>query len=195
VNDFGEDRHAIAELQDLDEIGYIVTATRPASVYRFWLVDQFLVPIVLNSAISWCLAWAIYRGTAVIPLWGAESVSSDILGTSLVLPWVSCVINSAVLKRQARLGRLPRVGVDGTQWPWRLAPKSAVRRGLLLGLLCLVFVALPTLGILGFLDLRHFELRTCLALNASYAALLTALTAPIIAVSVAAQVSRELPCP
>jgi hypothetical protein len=54
-----------------------------------------------------------------------------------------------------------------------------------------VFVALPTLGILGSLDLEHFELRTCLALNASYAALLTALTAPVIAVSAAARVSRE----
>lgn len=166
-------------------------ATRPVSIYRFWLVDQFLVPIALNFAISWCLAWALYRGTAVIPLWGAESVSSDILGTSLVLPWVTCVINSAVLKRRARLGRVPRVGVDVTRSPWRLAPKSAVWRGLVLALLCLIFVALPTLGILDFSGLTHFELRACLALNASYAALLTALSSPVVAVLAAAQFSRE----
>ena len=166
-------------------------AKRPVSVYRFWLVDQFLVPMVLNFAISWCLAWAIYRGTAAIPLWGAESMASDMLGTSLVLPWVNCVINSAVFKRHARLGRVPRVGVDGTRWPWRLAPKSVVRRGLVLALICLIFVALPTLGILDILGLTHFELRTCLALNASYAALLAALTSPVIALSAAAQISRE----
>lgn len=149
------------------------------------------MPIVLNFAINWCLAWAIYRGTAVIPLWGLESVASDMLGTSLVLPWVNCVINSAALKRHARLGRVPRLGVDGTWWPWRLVPRSAVKRGLVLAVLCLVFVALPTLGILDVLGLKQFELRTCLALNASYGALLAALASPVIAVSVLAQVSRE----
>ena len=154
------------------------------SIYRFWLVDQFLVPIGLNFAISWGLAWALYGSTAVIPLWGVESVASDMLGTSLVLPWVNCVINSAVLKRHMRLGRVPSVGLDGTRWPWRLAPKSVVRRGFVLALLCLLFVALPTLGVLDLSGLKHVERRTCLALNASYAALLAALTSPVIAVVV-----------
>ena len=158
------------------------TTTGRPSVYRFWLVDQFLVPIVLNFAISWSLAWAFYRGTAVIPLWGVESASSDMLATSLVLPFVTCIINSAVLKRHARLGRVPHVGVDMTAWPWRLAPKGVVRRGIVLALFCLVFVALPTLAILGVLGLKHFGFRACLALNGSFAALLTAVTAPIVAV-------------
>lgn len=154
-------------------------------------MDQFLVPIALNFAISWCLAWAIYRNTAVVPLWGAESVSSDILGTSLVLPWVTCAINSAVLKRHARLGRVPRVSVDMMRLPWRLAPKPVMWRGLVLALLCLVFVGLPTLGFLNFSGLTHFELRACLALNASYAALLTALSSPVVAVLAAAEASER----
>lgn len=167
------------------------TTTGRPSVYRFWLVDQFLVPIVLNFAISWSLAWAFYRGTAVIPLWGVESASSDMLATSLVLPFVTCVINSAVLKRHARQGRVPPVGVDIRVWPWRLAPKAVLPRGIALALLCLVFVALPTLAVLGVLGLKDFELRACLALNGSFAALLTAVTAPIVAVLAIAQTSQE----
>ena len=154
-------------------------------------MDQLLVPIVLNCAINWVLAYAIYRGKAVIPLWGLESVSSDILGISLMLPWANCVINTAVLKRHARQGRVPRVGVDVNRWPWRLGPTSVMRRGLVLALLCLVFVALPTLGLLNFFGLKHFTLRTCLAVNAGYAALLAALTSPVIAVSAAAQFGLE----
>ena len=140
------------------------------------------MPIVLNFAINWVLAWAIYRGTPVIPLWGMESMASDIVGISVVLPWVNCLINTAVLKRHVRQGRVPRVGIDVSQWPWRLAPKSVVWRGLVLALLCVVFVALPTLWILNFLGLKQFALRTCLTVNASYAAVLAALTSPVIAV-------------
>jgi hypothetical protein len=152
-------------------------------------VDQFAVPIVLNFAINWCLAWAIYHGAPVIPLWGMESVSSDMLGTSLVLPVVTCMINSAVVKRHARQGRVPHLNLDWTRWPWRFAPKSVVRRGLLLALSCLVFVALPTLGIMNVLGLTHFDERTCLALNGSYGALLAGVTSPVIAALVAAEVS------
>jgi len=157
------------------------------SFYRFILLENLLVPVILNYAINWCLAWAIYGRNTAIPLWGARSMANDTLLTSLLLPWISCWINSRILDRQVRLGLIPRLSWETGQWFWRLATQSVLLRGLALGLFCLVGVAFPLLNLLSFSGLKQFELQTFLIVKASYAAFLAALISPIVAVMVVNQ--------
>ena len=59
--------------------------------------------MVINGAIG----WAMFRGVATIPLWGASSIGGDTLGTSFFLPAITCLIVTPLVRGQVRKGAAP----------------------------------------------------------------------------------------
>ena len=99
---------------------------------RFLIIEQGAVPTVFNFALDGAIAWALFRTAEGVPLWGESSLGVDLLATAFLLPFLTCLIVSAIVARHVRDGKVPRLSADqlpNTQWHER----SSMKRGLALG--------------------------------------------------------------
>ncbi|MBW2425644.1 MAG: hypothetical protein JRG86_15470, partial [Deltaproteobacteria bacterium] len=109
---------------------------------RFLLVEQGLIPTVFNLVLNGLIAWALFRSAAAVPLWGESSIGVDLVATSFLLPFLTCIIVSALVGRQVDAGKMPRLPSD--QFPhsgW--FRRSSFVRGLFLGVAGVLFAAIP----------------------------------------------------
>ena len=74
---------------------------------RFLLIEQGAVPTVFNFALNGAIAWALFRSAEEVPLWGESSVGVDLLATAFLLPFLTCLIVSAIVARHVRDGKVP----------------------------------------------------------------------------------------
>ena len=69
---------------------------------RFLFIEQGAVPTVFNFALNGAIAWALFRSVEAVPLWGESSVGVDLLATAFLLPFLTCLIVSAIVARHVR---------------------------------------------------------------------------------------------
>jgi hypothetical protein len=118
--------------------------------WRYLLLDNGLGAALLNLAINGVIAWLVFRGAAVVPLWGPVGIASDTLATSLILPFLTGVIVPSLTAWHVRAGRLTSLAsVRPRVAPWLpagpLARAGALAVGssvLLVPVTLLAFVAL-----------------------------------------------------
>jgi hypothetical protein len=100
--------------------------TMRAAHWRYLVLDNGLGAACLNAVINGAIAWATFRGTAVVPLWGPLGIASDTVATSLILPFLTCVIVTALTRWHVRAGRLPPLPVG---LGWAGLPSGTLARG------------------------------------------------------------------
>ncbi len=59
---------------------------------RYLLFEQGVGAAVFNFLLNAAIAWLIFRGADVVPLWGQQSIAGDTIGTSVILPFLTCLI-------------------------------------------------------------------------------------------------------
>ena len=69
---------------------------------RFLIIEQGAVPTLFNFALNGAIAWALFRSAADVPLWGESSLGVDLLATGFLLPFLTCLIVSAIVARHVR---------------------------------------------------------------------------------------------
>ena len=112
---------------------------------RFLFVDQCLGPTVFNFLLNGAIAWALFRGVALVPLWGQESIAGDTIATAFILPFLTSLIATRIVRRQIASGRVHPMTEPPQAGPLAmLASWSVVRRGAGLGLAAVVLAAVPT---------------------------------------------------
>src|SRR5262245_56323764 len=74
---------------------------------RFLWLEQGVIPCVFNFALNAAIAWALFRSLPAVPLWGQSSVGGDLLATAFLLPFLTCLIVSALVARDVRAGKVP----------------------------------------------------------------------------------------
>jgi hypothetical protein len=74
--------------------------------WRYVLLDNGAGAAALNLGINGAIAWVMFHGAATVPLWGAVGIASDTAATSLILPFLTCVIVTALTDWHVRAGRL-----------------------------------------------------------------------------------------
>lgn len=163
---------------------------------RFFLVDQFAVPIVFNFLLNGWLASQLFAHLPAVPLWGAESIGLDTLATSFLLPFLTFVITARVLGFLVRWGKVePLVTLPSGHLPSRLVDALSRQRASLsgagFGLACAATLGSLTLVVFRVLRVESLELRDFLWFKAAYAALLTAFVSVIIAWACLIRISRE----
>lgn len=163
---------------------------------RFFLVDQFAVPIVFNFVLNGWLASRLFAHLPSVPLWGAESIGLDTLATSFLLPFLTFVITARLLGVLVRAGKVePLVTLPSGHLPSRLVDALARRRasvsGAGLGLVCATTVGAVTLVVFRVLGVESLALQDFLWFKAAYAALLTALVSVVIAWACLVRISRD----
>src|SRR5262249_35640990 len=111
---------------------------------RYLLLEQGIGAGVVNFLINALIARLSFRGQARVPLWGQQSIAGDTIATCLLLPLITCLIVTAVARRQMRSGRLAALGWTPVSHPplgW--LPRGTFVRGLAFGIVCVLVVAPP----------------------------------------------------
>jgi hypothetical protein len=156
---------------------------------RFLLIEQAAVPTAFNFALNGVIAWVLFRSVAEVPLWGESSIGVDILVTAFLLPFLTCVIVSALIGRKVRAGKLPRL--SPSQLPHsRWFERSVSQRGLLLGFAGVVFGALPLVWALSLGQSQPIPLSSFVIFKAVWAGLLAMIVTPIVGWWALASASR-----
>ncbi len=158
---------------------------------RFLIIEQGVVPTLFNFALNGAIAWALFRSAKAVPLWGESSLGVDLLATAFLLPFLTCLIVSAIVSRHVRDGKVPplsREQLPNTRWfertPWQ--------RGLALGAAGVVFGALPLVWALSLAQAQPLPVPAFVTFKASWAALLALLVTPVIGWWALANASRSV---
>ena len=156
---------------------------------RFLLIEQGAIPTVFNLVLNGLIAWALFRSAAAVPLWGESSVGVDLLATGFLLPFLTCVIVSAVVARHVRAGKVPPLPPG--QLPhsrWFLRSSSA--RGLFLGCAGVLFGAAPIVWALSLGRAEPLPVASFVGFKAVWAAMLALLVTPVVGWWALASASR-----
>ena len=146
---------------------------------RFLLIEQGAVPTAFNFVINGFIAWALFRSAAAVPLWGESSVGVDLLITAFLLPFLTCVIVSALVARQVRSGKVPPL--PSGQLPLsRWFQRSALMRGLLLGAAGVLFCGVPVVWALSLGQAQPIAVTSFVAFKAVWAAMLAFMVTPVV---------------
>lgn len=156
---------------------------------RFLVVEQGAVPTLFNLVLNGAIAWALFRSATHVPLWGESSLGVDLLATGFLLPFLTCLIVSAIVARHVRDGKvppLPAAQLPLTGWFQR----SSLSRGLLLGAAGVLFGALPIVWALSLAQAQPLAVHSFVTFKAVWAAMLALLVTPVVGWWALANASR-----
>jgi hypothetical protein len=151
---------------------------------RSYAMASFVVvPAVANTVINGAVGWLTFGAVERIPMWGLDTaIGPDLLGTCLFLPLITCLIVTALTRKHVRQGTVdPLVGSDVPDWAG-FAPRGALGRGLLLGLVSIVAAGGGTLAVLWIVDVGAMDLAPLLVLKVLFAVALGLVVTPIIGI-------------
>jgi hypothetical protein len=152
------------------------------SSHRFYLIiDLGIIPAVVNFSLNGSIAWIMYQSLAVVPFWGIQSISSETLSTTLLLPLITFLIITPLARRELRRERFPAI-----ELPHQLhqvlnrIPNKTIIRAFVLGILSLIIfgpISLLTLSSLEILQLSFWQF---VVFKAIFAAGLGLIVTPLI---------------
>ncbi len=149
---------------------------------RFLLLEEGVGAAVFNFLLNAVIAWLMFRGASTVPLWGQQSIAGDTIGTSFILPLLTCLIATPLARKQVRVGRVPALGWTRTSHPmlgW--LPARTHLRGVVLGLAGLATFAPAAVLALGALRVDAMSLGGFVCFKAGFAALEALVVTPLVA--------------
>ena len=79
---------------------------------RFLVVEEVLGSTIVNFLLNAGIAWYLFRKAESVPLWGASSIGVDTLVTAFVLPVLTALIATFIVRRQVMRGKLLPIPAD-----------------------------------------------------------------------------------
>lgn len=160
----------------------------PAPHRRWILLNALCATALINLVVNSLIAWLSVLGQDEVPLWerplSETSLLGDTLGTIFLLPLITCVLTTTVIRNELRSGSLPPLIIDHPHGRWLAGRQSSrFRRGLGFGALAFVVLALPVSLALIAIDLGDLSKGDFVIFKASFAILLGALITPLIALA------------
>jgi hypothetical protein len=152
------------------------------SSHRFYLiVDLGIIPAVVNFLVNGAIAWIAFQSSAVVPFWGIQSISSDILGTTLLLPLITCLIITPLARRELHRKRFPAIELP-RQLHQALSriPDNTIIRAFVVGILSLIIFGPISLFILSSLEILQLSFWQFVVFKAIFASGLGIIVTPLI---------------
>jgi hypothetical protein len=158
----------------------------PASHRRWIVVKALAVTAVINLLVNAAIAWLGVQSQETVPLWGVPLAETstvwNVVGTLFLLPLITCVLVTAAVRRDVRLGSLASLSRLRAIYGWlAVLPPARFRRGVAFGAIAVGLLAPPLILILvasGFPELTKGQF---VAYQAIFATLVGALVTPVIA--------------
>jgi len=125
----------------------------PAQNRRWLIVNALVATMAINVIVNAALAWLGVQGQDSVSMWGVPLVETSIfwnlVGTLFLLPLLTCVLTTGVIRRDVRRGALPPLDRLRSTQRWLVAlPPSRWRRGVALGALLTAVLAPPLVLVL-----------------------------------------------
>lgn len=149
---------------------------------RYVFLEQGVGAAIFNFLLNAAIAWAMFRGAERVPLWGQQSIAADTIGTSFILPFLTCLIVTRITWGRVRAGHLAPLAWTRESHPalgW--LPEGTARRALVLGVAGLVALAPVTVGAFHAFDVPHLALQDFVIFKAGFAAVEAAVVTPLVA--------------
>ncbi len=147
---------------------------------RYLLVDQGIGAGIFNVPVNAGFAWLFFHDFSIVPLWGQQSIGGDTIGTAFILPLLTTLIASRIVRSQVRGGRVPPLAWAETSLGRRV-PRWLFVRGALLGLVCIVVAGIPTTRMLAAAGVDQMSFGGFVAFKAIFAGLLAVVVTPLVA--------------
>jgi hypothetical protein len=149
---------------------------------RYLLIEQGVGVAVFNFGLNAAIAWLLFRGAQVVPLWGQQSIAGDTIATSIILPFLTCLIATRIVSGHVRAGKVAPLAWSRDSRPWLgWLPDGTFARALALGAAGLILFAPPTIVLLSALGVTDFGLGHFVIFKASFAAAEALVVTPIVA--------------
>jgi hypothetical protein len=161
---------------------------------RFLMVEQSLQPALFNLVLNAGIAWLLFRGNPYLTLWDEGEVGPDLLITSVLLPVLSCLIVTRIVSGQITSGKVPRLGAghaSASAGGWHR--RSALARAGFLGVIGLVFGAVPAIALLTALGPESMTVGAFVTFKGLWTAALALAMSPAIAWWAILAASTEAP--
>jgi hypothetical protein len=153
--------------------------------FIFW--HAIVGAAIVNAILSALFAWLSVLNEESVPRWATPLVDkpstiADTLATFFILPLLTCLIFTAVARRELRHGRVKPLG-----WNWspssvlRRLPKGTLRRGLALGALCAAALGPPAVALIVALDVGDLSVGEFVTYKAIFGVVLGFVVTPIVA--------------
>jgi len=162
-----------------------------AELKRYLFVEQPIGAFVVNFLLNALIAWGVCRGMASVPLWGETSVAGDTIATSFILPFLSVLIATPLVRRDVRHGKPSAESRRDSAVSRRRLPRSLPTRAVALGFAGLVVAAPLAVVALMLAGVTQVPMPGFIWAKAAYAAALGAALAPTIAMAAIADVGGE----
>jgi hypothetical protein len=147
---------------------------------RYLLLEQGIGAGIFNFVLNAAIAWAIFRQMETVPLWGQQSIAGDTIGTAFMLPLLTTLIGSRVVRGHVRKGRVAALAWPEASFGRRL-PRWLSARGALLGAACILIAGIPATRSLEAAGIGEMSLGGFIVFKAAFAAVLAVLVTPLIA--------------
>jgi hypothetical protein len=157
---------------------------------RYLFVEQPLGAFVVNFILNAAIAWAVCRGMTAVPLWGQTSVAGDTIATCFILPFLSVLIATPLVRGDVRRGKLSPASLRAEAVARLRLPQSVPTRALVVGLGGLVVAAPLAVLSLVVAGVTQVPMPGFIWAKAAFAAGLGAALAPTIAMAGIADTGR-----
>lgn len=161
---------------------------------RLLLRRSFIItPIVINFILNGVIAFVTFRGRPSVESWGADGMSIDIIVTSFLVPLLTCLIVTPIIRQLLEQGDQSAVNWTRSDF-WWLAwlPQGKWARAVAIGVATALGGSAILLGGLSLLKVENFGPNGAIVLKAGYCALLAGLVTPLLALASLADVSESL---
>src|SRR6266403_944818 len=170
------------DVVDIHPRRYAIRSVVSQAQRRYLLLEQGVGAAGFNFLLNAAIAWLIFRGADVVPLWGQQSIAGDTIGTSVILPFLTCLIATRLVRGHVRSGKVAPLGWSRDTQPWiGWLPRGTLARGLALGGAGLLVFAPPVLLAHVALGVTNLDLGSFVVFKASFAAAEALVVTPLVA--------------
>ncbi|HYV57948.1 MAG TPA: hypothetical protein VE911_10400 [Candidatus Nitrosopolaris sp.] len=147
---------------------------------RFLVLEQGVGAAIFNFVLNAGIAWLLFHQLDTVPIRGQQSIVGDTVATSVILPFLTCLIVTPIVRRRIRQGALAPLDARA---PLAWLPRRTGLRALVFGCLGGLAFAPVTIAILDALGVTALGFRHFVVFKASFAALAALVVTPVISLA------------
>jgi hypothetical protein len=150
--------------------------------HRRYLVEQAVGSGIFNFFFNAILAYVWFLGDVEVPLWGEQSIGTDVFVTCFMLPFSTCVMLTPMVRRHLRNGKVPSLDWDsGLPAQLRRAPQAMFKRAFVFGALGVLVVSPLVLLPLAIADISQMAVADFALFKGVFALIFGAAVTPVFA--------------
>jgi hypothetical protein len=155
----------------------------PPDVIRYLLVGQVIIPSFINAGITLGIGWITFRQQATVTVWVLDKGAvTDFLGACYLLPAITCLIATPIVRGQVARGQAASLTVDMTGGWVRLFRGGPIWRATKFGLSGLITLIGPVMAGWNWFGSDSIATFWFLLIKVAFATLLGCVVTPLIAI-------------